>query len=151
MTSDTYVGGVPNTPEENEYPSGACTEPEGRLGLTVGWGDQYDATDGGEGIEITGLPNGTYWLRGEVDPYHYLQESNTANDITDTKIKIEGETVKVIEQVHTELDAAHRHPRKPGRRIERLRDGRRCPRPPAARPRSPRCSSCSTASRSARP
>ncbi len=101
MTSDMQVGGAPNTPEENEYPSGACTEPEGRLGLTVGWGDEYDASDGGEGVEIPTLPNGTYWLRGEVDPYHYLQQSNTANDITDTKIKIEGETVKVIEQVHT--------------------------------------------------
>ncbi len=99
MTSDTYVGGVPNTPSENEYPSSACTEPEGRLGLTVGWGDQYEATDGGEGIEITNLPNGTYWLRGEVDPYHYLLESSYSNDITDTKIKIEGETVTVIEQV----------------------------------------------------
>ena len=99
MTSDTYVGGVPNTPEENGYPSGACTEPEGRLGLTVGWGDQYESTDGGEGIDISGLPNGTYWLRGEVDPNHYLVESDYANDITDSKIQIEGETVKVVEQV----------------------------------------------------
>ena len=101
MTSDTFVGGAPNTPEENTYPSNACTEPEGHLGLTVGWGDQYDATDGGEGVDISSLPNGTYWLRGEVDPYHYLQESNTSNNITDTKVKIEGETVKVIEQVQT--------------------------------------------------
>ena len=72
MTSDVFVGGVPNTPEQNEYPSGACTEPEGRLGLSVGWGDQYDVTDGGEGIDITSVPNGTYWLRGEVDPDHYF-------------------------------------------------------------------------------
>jgi hypothetical protein len=100
MTSDVYVGGVPNTPNENEYPSGACGEPEGKLGLTVGWGDQYEATDGGEGIDISGLPNGTYWLRGEVDPYHYLAESDTSNNITDTKISIESSTVRVLEQVH---------------------------------------------------
>ena len=72
MTSDTYVGGVPNTPNNNEYPSDRLPEPEGKLGLSVGWGDQYEATDGGEGIPISSLPNGTYWLRGEVDPYHYL-------------------------------------------------------------------------------
>ncbi len=103
MTSDTYVGGVPNTPEDNEYPGDpGCLSPEGRLGLSVGWGDQYEATDGGEGIPISSIPNGTYWLRGEVDPYHYFQESNTANDITDTKLQIEGDTVKVLEQTHPE-------------------------------------------------
>jgi hypothetical protein len=100
MTSDIFVGGVPNTPSKNGYPSSACTTPEGTLGLTVGWGDKYEATDGGEGIDITSLPNGTYWLRGEVDPYHYLAESNTSNNITDTKLQIEGETVKVLEQTH---------------------------------------------------
>ncbi|HWX44563.1 MAG TPA: Ig-like domain-containing protein, partial [Solirubrobacteraceae bacterium] len=100
MTSDAYVGGVPNTPSNNGYPGSNCEKPEGTLGLSVGWGDEYDATDGGEGIPITSLANGTYWLRAEVDPYHYFQESNTANDITDTKVQIEGTTVKVLEQTH---------------------------------------------------
>jgi hypothetical protein len=100
MTSDVYVGGVPNTPTNNTYPGSACGSPTGTLGLTVGWGDKYDATDGGEGIDISSLPNGTYWLRGEVDPYHYLQESSISNNITDTKLQIEGETVKVLEQTH---------------------------------------------------
>jgi hypothetical protein len=102
MTSDTRVGGVPNTPTNNEYPSGACLQPEGKLGLSVGWGDQYEATDGGEGIPITSLPNGTYWLRGEVDPYHYFEESDDSNNATDTKLQIEGDTVKVLEQTHPE-------------------------------------------------
>jgi hypothetical protein len=100
MTSDVFVGGVPNTPSTNGYPDGNCERPEGTLGLTVGWGDQYDATDGGEGIDITSLPNGTYWLRSEVDPYHYLQESNLSNNITDTELRIEGATVTVLEQTH---------------------------------------------------
>ncbi len=100
MTSDVYVGGVPNAPAQNTYPSYECANPEGVLGLTVGWGDQYDASDGGEGIDISSLPNGTYWLRGEVDPSHYLQESNTANDITDTKLRIEGASATVLEQTH---------------------------------------------------
>jgi hypothetical protein len=100
MTSDTYVGGVPNTPTDNEYPGSACEKPEGKLGLSVGWGDQYEATDGGEGIPITSLPNGTYWLRGEIDPNDDFEESNTANNITDTKLEITGDTVKVLEQTH---------------------------------------------------
>jgi Domain of unknown function (DUF4082)/Bacterial Ig domain/Fibronectin type III domain/Lysyl oxidase len=100
MTSDTRLGGVPNTPTQNGYDGGECHRPEGLLGVSVGWGDQYDATDEGEGIDISSLPNGTYWLRAEIDPYHYLQESSLANNITDTKIQIEGETVKVLEQTH---------------------------------------------------
>jgi len=103
MTSDTRVGGVPNTPADNEFPGSGCSQPEGKLGLSVGWGDQYEATDGGEGIEISSLPNGTYWLQGVVDPDHYLQESDTSNNITDTKLQIEGDTVKVLEQIHPEI------------------------------------------------
>ena len=105
--------------------------PEGKLGLSVGWGDQYEATDGGEGIPITSLANGTYWLQGVVDPYHYFQESNASNDITDTKLQIEGNTVKVLEQVQPEVGAADRDADEPdGRRhdlglgrAERDRDG----------------------------
>jgi hypothetical protein len=100
MTSDTRVGGVPNTPNTNGYPGSGCGSPNGTLGLTVGWGDKYEATDGGEGIEITSLPNGVYWLQGEVDPYHYFEEANTSNNLTDTKLEIEGNTVKVLEQTH---------------------------------------------------
>jgi Bacterial Ig domain len=102
MTSDTRVGGVPNTPTNNEYPSSTCLKPEGRLGLSVGWGDQYEATDGGEGIEISSLPDGIYWLRGEVDPFHYFLESSASDNITDTKLQITGDTVKVLEQTHPE-------------------------------------------------
>jgi len=103
MTSDTRVGGVPNTPSNNEYPGSECAKPEGRLGLSVGWGDQYEATDGGEGIPISSLSDGAYWLRGIVDPNHYFVESNTANDITDTKLQIEGNTVRVLEQGKPEV------------------------------------------------
>jgi hypothetical protein len=102
MTSDTEVGGVPNTPSFNVYYVSNCEKPEGTLGLNVGWGDSYDAYDGGEGIEITNLPNGTYWLVGQVDPYDYFQESNKSNNLTETKIQIEGNTVKVIEQTRPE-------------------------------------------------
>ncbi len=100
MTSDTEVGGVPNTPSFNVYYVSDCAKPEGKLGLDVGWGDTYDAYDGGEGIEISGLPNGIYFLRGEVDPEDYFQESSKSNNITETKLRVEGATVKVLEQTH---------------------------------------------------
>jgi Bacterial Ig domain len=100
MTSDTFVGGVPNAPLTNEYPGSECANPNGRLGLTVGWGDQYESTDGGEDINITSIPDGIYWFRAIADPYHYFQESSSSDKITDTKLQIQGNTVKVLEQTH---------------------------------------------------
>ena len=102
LTADRFVGGVPNSATTNEYQGSGCSSPEGTLGLGVGWGDEYDATDGGEGIDVSGLENGTYWLRGEVDPYHYLAESSATNNTTDTKLQINNDTVTVLEQVHPE-------------------------------------------------
>jgi hypothetical protein len=99
MDANTYVGGVPNAPLTNEYPP-TCSSPEGRLGLGVGWGDQYESTDVGEDINIAAVPNATYWLRAQADPYHYFAESSASDKITDTKIQIEGTTVKVLEQTH---------------------------------------------------
>jgi hypothetical protein len=37
MTGDTGVGGVPNTPTSDAYDPIDCTDPNGILGLSVGW------------------------------------------------------------------------------------------------------------------
>jgi hypothetical protein len=100
ITPDQYVGGVPNTPPSTAYSPSNCGSPTGTLGLDVGWGDKYDETDGGENIDITNLPDGNYWLRAQVDPLHYLAESNRANDITDSELAISGNTVTVLKQTH---------------------------------------------------
>lgn len=100
MTEDVYLGGVPNTPAQPNYPAGNCGTPTGTLGIDVGWGDRYDLTDPGQNIDITRLPDGTYWLRAQADPYHYLAQSNTADKITDTEIAIAGSQVTVLQQTH---------------------------------------------------
>lgn len=74
--------------------------PNGILGLSVGWGDQYDYTDPGENIDITSLPDGVYWLRSIADPYHVLQDSNPGNNVTDTQLRITGNTVTVLQQIN---------------------------------------------------
>ncbi len=100
MTADTFHGGVPNTPPTQTYPPSNCSSPTATLGIDIGWADRYDLTDPGQNIDITGLPDGTYWLRAHADPYHYLLQSNTANDITDTEIAIAGDKVTVLQQTH---------------------------------------------------
>jgi hypothetical protein len=98
ITGDTFVGGVPNAPSHTFIPQSNCTNPAKPLGWSVGWGDEYDQTDPGQPIDLTGVPNGTYILQGTVDPDHLLTESNPANDVVDTKLQITGNSVAVLSQ-----------------------------------------------------
>ena len=50
--------------------------PDVQLSAIRGGGDQYDQTDNGQPIDLTGVPDGTYILEGTVDPEHVLTESN---------------------------------------------------------------------------
>jgi Bacterial Ig domain/Lysyl oxidase len=98
ITGDTYVGGVPNTPSQTFIPQDNCADPTKPLGWSVGWGDQYDQTDNGQPIDLTGIPGGTYILQGIVDPEHVLTESNPDNNVVDTKLQITGNTATVLSQ-----------------------------------------------------
>jgi hypothetical protein len=98
ITGDTQIQGVPNTPNQTAIPVGDCTDPTQPLGWSVGWADEYDQTDAGQPIDLTGVPDGNYILRAIVDPYHVLHERTTANDVTDTELRISGDQVTVLSQ-----------------------------------------------------
>src|SRR5262249_21322516 len=63
---DTLGGAVPNTPNQTFSPATSCGDPTKPLGWSVGWGDQYDRTDSGQPIDLTGVPDGTYVLHATV-------------------------------------------------------------------------------------
>ncbi len=98
ITGDAFVGGVPNAPSQTFIPQSNCGNPAKPLGWSVGWGDEYDQTDDGQPIDLTGVPNGTYILRGTADPEHLLTESNPANNVVDTKLQITASSVTVLSQ-----------------------------------------------------
>jgi Bacterial Ig domain/Lysyl oxidase len=98
MTGDYRLSGVANTPDQTAISQGDCTDPTKPLGWSVGWSDQYDQTDSGQPINLSGVPDGTYILQATVDPLHVLTESNVANDVTDTKLTIHGYQVTVLSQ-----------------------------------------------------
>jgi hypothetical protein len=100
ITGDVIVGGVPNTPNQTSPPVSNCADPTKPLGWSVGWGDQYDQTDDGQPIDLTGVPDGTYILRAIADPQHVLTETNSSNNVTDTKIAISGSSVTVLGQTN---------------------------------------------------
>jgi hypothetical protein len=100
ITGDTFVGGVPNTPNTTTPDQSNCDDPTKPLGWSVGWGDEYDQTDNGQPIDLSGVPDGTYILQGTVDPDHVLTESDPTNNVVDTKLQISANNVTVLSQTN---------------------------------------------------
>jgi hypothetical protein len=84
---------------------GSCSDPTSLRGLNIGAVDEYDQTDEGQSISITGVPDGTYWLRAVVDPDNYLAEADKTNNETDVELTISGMTVTVLQNVTPTLPA----------------------------------------------
>ena len=76
--------------------------PNGRvpMGISVRWADVYRSTIAHQWIDITGIPNGTYKIKVNVDPPDssggQFRESNEANNRGSTMIRISGTTVTIL-------------------------------------------------------
>ncbi len=57
-------------------------------GLSVGWLDVYSKTLPDQWIDITGVPDGTYWLESEADPDDKILEKDETNNITRVKVVV---------------------------------------------------------------
>ena len=57
-------------------------------GLSRGWIDIYDKDVPGQYIDITGLPEGQYWLESEVDPDDVILETDETNNVSRVKITV---------------------------------------------------------------
>ncbi len=60
------------------------------MGLSVGWGDYYGPKLPDQYIDITGVPAGTYRLKGTADKQNWFLEMNENNNCTWTDIQIDG-------------------------------------------------------------
>jgi hypothetical protein len=60
-----------------------------KQGITVGWADVYEKTLEGQWIDITRVPDGTYWLESVADPADRLRETNDANNTSRVRIQID--------------------------------------------------------------
>ena len=68
-------------------------------GISVGWADVYGWTLFGQSLDITGIPNGVYWLVSTADPDNPINEGGGAAESNNTaavKIRIKGGKVAVI-------------------------------------------------------
>jgi hypothetical protein len=48
--------------------------------LPAGWGDTYFQGVPGQSFDITGLPNGTYWIEVRANPLGSLYDVDPTND-----------------------------------------------------------------------
>lgn len=79
-----FDSSLPGFPPGGQFNSCSSTT----QGLSVGWMDIYSKELDGQWIDITGLPNGEYWLEAEVDPEGNFLESNEGNNVGRIKVNI---------------------------------------------------------------
>lgn len=66
------------------------------MGLSIGWGDLYNASLPDQYIDISGLPAGEYTITATADVQQLFRESNEANNSTTAVIRITKKGVQVV-------------------------------------------------------
>jgi hypothetical protein len=77
---DTSLPGAPNSDQYN-----SCAQFQG---ISVGWADVYSRSLADQWIDITDVPEGSYWLESEVDPSNRILESDETNNAARIKITL---------------------------------------------------------------
>jgi len=85
---------LPGSPNVNHYPKldTGCGQ-NAVMGLSVGWGDDYDINRDGQWLDVTGLPDGPYCLVSTADPTNQVAETNDANNMARIKVTLSGASV----------------------------------------------------------
>jgi hypothetical protein len=84
-----------HAPLDQMYPPSNCDQNDIE-GMSVGWGDKYGWDLAGQSIDITGLPDGLYYLYSITDGANRIRETNNANNWAVVKIQIQGTTVTIV-------------------------------------------------------
>jgi len=98
--TDTKVGfcfydslAIPNSlgPERAVWSRESCGQEDDealRMGLSVGWGDEYISTLPGQSIRIEDIPNGEYRIWADADTEAWFTEATSENNRTWIDIRI---------------------------------------------------------------
>jgi hypothetical protein len=83
LDSDPYRLSLPGAPSGPFYRGSWCGNDrnalENRMGISVGWGDEYEWYLAWQWVDITDIPSGTFTLRANVDPYGFFLEERENN------------------------------------------------------------------------
>jgi hypothetical protein len=104
LDSDPYWLNLPNASDFPYYRGSWCsTDPNilsNRMGISIGWGDEYTWDLAWQWVDITGLGAGTYTVRSKVDPYGYFLETNESNQCAFARVSFTANSnaVSVLER-----------------------------------------------------
>ena len=65
-------------------------------GISVGWADTYGWRLAGQSIDVSNVPDGTYWLVSTADPEDRLLETNDSNNAAAIRVAIKGNRATVL-------------------------------------------------------
>ena len=92
LDSDPYRLNLPGAAQSFYYRGSWCrTTPsalDNRMGISIGWGDEYEWYLAWQWIDITGWPSGTYTVRSKVDPNGFFLEEAEGNNCAWARITI---------------------------------------------------------------
>jgi hypothetical protein len=83
LDSDPYRLSLPGASPSPYYRGSWCGNDRNalsnRMGISIGWGDEYEWYLAWQWVDINDLPSGTFTLRANVDPYGFFLEENESN------------------------------------------------------------------------
>jgi hypothetical protein len=105
LDSDPFRLSLPGAGGSYYRGSWCSTDPNAlsnRMGISIGWGDEYEWYLAWQWVDITGLPSGTYTVRSKVDPYGFFTETREGNQCAYAVVRFRtGSTaVSVVERAN---------------------------------------------------
>lgn len=91
LDSYRYNLAMPGAPQSQVYPERLCGDRgdlTNRMGLSVGWGDDYPANFAYQWIDISTLVPGDYTVQARADEQNWYLESNETNNCAYARVRI---------------------------------------------------------------
>ena len=91
LDSRPWVLSLPNAPQSGVYGGASCGnrgDLSNRMGLSVGWADEYPANFAFQWIDITTLAPGDYTVQARADEQNWYVESNDTNNCAWARVRI---------------------------------------------------------------
>ena len=91
LDSYRYNLSLPGAPQSQVYPERLCGDTgdlSNRMGLSIGWGDDYPANFAFQWIDISTLPAGDYVVQARADEQNWYRESNETNNCAWARVRV---------------------------------------------------------------